>query len=80
VTYLECCVRRLSQAGLAVGSWLSVSGTAWAADGDGPSAGTYVFPYFVIILLVGIGLTVACLPSKRRDKAKADDYVEKKLM
>ncbi len=71
-------LRTLSLAGLAVGTWLNLSGTAWAAEEA--SVGNYVFPYFFVAFLIALGTAIACFPSRRRDKAKPDEYVQKKII
>jgi len=41
------------------------------AEESGGGAGTlYVVPYVVVIVLVGLGLFVVCLPSRRRERPK----------
>ena len=60
--------------------WVGLYGLALAqasdADKKGPdtSAPPYVGPYFVVILCLALGLMVVCNPSRRREKAKPDQY------
>lgn len=85
--YLRTFLRKLPQAILLSGTWLATSGPAWGyfqppppgAQESGSGGNAYVFPYFLVIVGIGLGLAVTCMPSRRRDKAKPDDYQEKKL-
>lgn len=80
-------MRKLVQASWVGGLSLALSATAWAAPSDaGASAGgdvsfgsEYVLSYFMVILCIAAGVAVACSPARRRDKAKPDDYAQKKL-
>lgn len=60
----------------AVALWLTLANQAWAEDGGGD----YVFPYFLVAVAIGSGVAVVCSPSRRRDKAKPDEYAQKKLV
>jgi len=78
VTNFNRFLRKLPPVGLTAGVWLSFSGTAWAAEGG--SAANYVFPYFFVIFFIILGSAIAFFPSRRRDKAKPDEYVQKKII
>ncbi|MDZ7616992.1 MAG: hypothetical protein U1E05_08310 [Patescibacteria group bacterium] len=55
--------------------WLSMAGQAWAqqgADTSEKSASPWVVPYILVIFAVGLGLLIVCKPSRRREKAKAE--------
>jgi hypothetical protein len=61
--------------------WLAVHGTALAEqaaktkEGEG---GSYVLPYALVILGVGLGLLLVCRSSHRRDRARPEQYDESK--
>jgi len=44
-----------------------------------PEGGSYVLPYFLVRLAVGLGLLVVCRASHRRDRAKPEQYDEVKV-
>jgi hypothetical protein len=74
-------MRSVSLVGLICGIWLAESDMAWAAKAPkAPDPGSYVFPYFVVIVAIGLGLAVACNPSRRRVNAKPEEYTRKKLV
>ncbi len=73
-------VRRLSVLGCSLGTWLAASDTAWAAGGGSSDAGSWVLPYFIVVVSIGLGLAVACNPSRRRERAKPEEYKEKKYV
>lgn len=66
--------------------WAATSGAALAqeASGGGAASSTdagggpkYVGPYFIVILGIGLGLFILCNPSRRRDRAKPEQYQDK---
>jgi hypothetical protein len=90
VSYLKNLVRKLSFWALTSGVWLSLATmtlakgkpvpTAPSTGSSGGGNGAYVFPYFLVVVLVAVGMAIVCNPSRRREKAKPDDYSEKKLV
>jgi hypothetical protein len=72
---------------LAFFGWLAVHGTVLAqqppnkADsGGGGGGGVYVASYAIVILGIALGLLLVCRPSRRRDRAKPEQYDEKGLL
>lgn len=63
--------------------WLAVHGTVLAeppqkkAESEG---GSYVLPYALVILGVGLGLLFVCRSSRRRDRARPEVYDESKAI
>ena len=64
--------------------WLAVTGIALAQPGQPqkpePSSGSYVFPYALLLLGVGLGLMCVCRSSRRRDRARPEQYDEAKAL
>lgn len=61
--------------GLALAQAPSGGDTTSSTDpGGGPQ---YVGPYFIVILGVGLGLFILCNPSRRRERAKPEQYQDK---
>ena len=63
--------------------WLAVHGPALAQagkKGQEPEVGSgvFVFAYFVVILGIAAGLLGVCLSSRRRDRARPEQYGEAK--
>jgi len=64
-------------------SWLGLLGTrlALAAEEAGkeaePRGSPYVGPYFVVALCVLLGLFIVCNPSRRRERAKPEQYEDR---
>jgi len=55
--------------------WLAVHGTVLAEDeGSGEGKGSWVMSYFLVLLIVGLGMLVVCRSSRRRDRAKPESY------
>ncbi len=81
--------RRLRTVAVAVGLWAACCGVAWAqatssgsgdkssTDASGGGASPWVGPYFIVILGVALGLFILCNPSRRRDRAKPEQYQDK---
>jgi hypothetical protein len=66
--------------------WLAVYGTVLAqrqlpqqTKAPEPQGGSYVAAYMVVILAIALGLLVVCRSCYRRDRAKPEQYDEKKL-
>ena len=61
--------------------WLAIHGTALAEKSFGEPAPTpggvssYVLPYTIVILFVGLGVFFVCRPVHRRDRARPEEYV-----
>jgi hypothetical protein len=73
--------RRASWAALAAYFWLITSDMAWAAKAhkkvvEEVETKSYVFPYIIVIFIVGIGLMAVCRPGSRLDKI--DDKIKEK--
>lgn len=63
--------------------WLAVHGTALAevpAKKDDTGGGSYVLPYMLVLLGIGLGLLCVCRSSGRRDRAKPEQYEEVKAV
>ena len=66
------------------GLWLAVDGVALAqravkqaADSGGQASHkTWVLPYALIMLCIGLGMLVVCRSSRRSDRAKPKQYGE----
>ncbi|NLY01737.1 MAG: hypothetical protein GXY83_37100 [Rhodopirellula sp.] len=75
----------LSFAGLTLAIWLTTFAMTWAQEAGGQGAAenkasggaAYVAPYALAILCVGIGVAIVCNPSRRRERARAEDYQQK---
>jgi len=63
---------------IALACWLTLHGTAWAQkptpEAEGGGATSFLLPYFMVILFVGLGVFLVCRPSQRRDRARPEDY------
>ncbi|HYW79332.1 MAG TPA: hypothetical protein VE890_07120 [Thermoguttaceae bacterium] len=60
---------------VAAACWLAVHGTALAqATEEKKSKESWVMSYFLILLVVGLGMLVVCRSSRRRDRAKPESY------
>lgn len=71
---------RLTLLALTAAIWLASFGMAWAqeeAENKASGGAAYVAPYALAILCVGIGIAIVCNPSRRRDRAKPEDYQKK---
>jgi hypothetical protein len=79
------CVKSIWRTGsllfAALVGWLAIHGTALAQKGVGeppPTPGgssSYVLPYTIVILFVGLGMFFVCRPVHRRDRARPEEYV-----
>lgn len=63
----------------AVAMWLTLCGMALAqarsqAQEPETSGPPYVGPYFVVILCLAMGLMAVCNPSRRKEKAKPEQF------
>jgi len=55
--------------------WLAGHGTALAQAAEGKDGkGSWVMSYFLLVLIVGLGMLVVCRSSRRRDRAKPESY------
>ena len=70
--------RRLWLWALVLGCWLAVEGTLLAEDAEADegssSGGDWVFPYFIVILSISLGMLIICRTSRRSDRAKPQKY------
>lgn len=61
--------------------WWNVTPAAMAgeaAKSEGSSGGPpYVGPYFLLVFALGLGLFAVCNPSRRRDRARPEQYEDK---
>ena len=68
---------------LALTVWLVQSHLLWAQEGQEQAASkasggaAYVAPYALVILCVALGVFVVCNPTRRRERAKVEDYQQK---
>ncbi len=75
---------------VALAGWLAIHGTTLAAalrDDQARAAersaataassggGTFVLSYTIAVLCVGLGVFFACRPSRRRDRARPEEFV-----
>lgn len=76
--------RSMGLAAVAACTWLALQGTALAAGGPvdnealtkDPGGSKYVASYSVVLLGIGLGLLFVCNSSRRRDRAKTEQYGE----
>ncbi len=70
-------------AALAMVGWLAVHGTALAQAGiakkEDNGGGSYVLPYAIVLLGVGLGMLFVCRSSNRRERAKPEQYEAAKI-
>ena len=71
--------RKLNLLALAAVYWMTVHGAAWAqaaepADEGGGGAGSWLLPYALVVLCVGLGMLFVCRSAKRRARAKPEEY------
>jgi hypothetical protein len=62
--------------------WCLIHGTAVAQEAGQPPAGgngMYAACYALVILAVALGLMSVCRPSRRRDRARPEQYGESKI-
>jgi hypothetical protein len=61
---------------VAHGVALAQRGAAGAAEtptpGGGPSS--YMLPYMITVVFIGLGIFVICRPTHRRDRARPEEY------
>lgn len=75
---VDRCLHLLSTAGASLAFWLANESAAYSQQaGGGGGKGAYVLPYFVVILSVFLGMLVVCHGSRRRDRAKPEEYAVK---
>jgi hypothetical protein len=84
--YLKLLCRKGRNLVLALAGWLAVHGTAAAQVAQQgqkkqeAEGGSYVLAYGLVILGIALGLLVVCRSSRRRDRAKPEQYEESKVM
>ncbi|NQT40743.1 MAG: hypothetical protein HQ581_24830 [Planctomycetes bacterium] len=76
----------VGRAATVAGCWLATTAAAWAQAKDTAEEGTnavgvglYAVCYGVVLLCIGLGVMVVLHSSKRRDRAKPEQFEEKKL-
>jgi hypothetical protein len=77
MTRLNSVLRNVGNACVAVICWVAVHEAAFAApqqQKQAPPEGSYVFPYALAIFAIALGVMLACRPSRRRDRAKPEQY------
>jgi hypothetical protein len=79
------CLQLVCQGGKLVfftlAGWIAVHGTALAQGlpkKEDNGGGSYVLPYFLVILGVGLGMVMVCRASNRRDRARPESYDQAK--
>jgi len=74
--------RKARIAAFALVGWLAVHGAALAAQPaatkEDNGGGSYVLPYAIVLLGVGLGMLFVCRSSNRRERAKPEQYEESK--
>ncbi|MBN1588180.1 MAG: hypothetical protein JW888_01560 [Pirellulales bacterium] len=77
---LKTVFRKLWLLTLVLGWWLTLDGLAWAKPAkkavveESSNAGGWVFPYFLVVLSIGLGMLVVCRTSRRSDRARPEKY------
>jgi len=86
VRYLKLFGRKGMVALAALSGWLLAQGVVLAqalkdgSMGRPPASraagddGSYVVPYVIVLVCVGLGVLFACRSSRRRDRARPEDY------
>ena len=62
-----------------VACWAVLHGVAWGQEEEeakGGGASCYVLSYMLAILCIALGLLVVCRSSRRRDRAKPEQFGE----
>ncbi len=71
------CLRKLNYSILAILCWVSVSGIAFAAEGESKESygsSIWVLPYAFVILCVGLAMFIVCRSARRKDRARPESY------
>lgn len=70
--------RKASSTLLTAACWGVLTGAAWAQEEEtkGGGANSYVLSYMVVILCIALGLLVVCRSSRRRERAKPEQFGE----
>lgn len=76
---IESLWRKLKLVTVAAALWLAMYGHLFAAkqkavEKPSESSQTWVFPYFVVLMAVGLGMLVVCRSSRRTERAKPKGY------
>jgi hypothetical protein len=72
--------RKFKVVAMAVAFWLAMYGHVFAAkkakvvEKTEGSSQSWVFPYFVVMMAVGLGMLVVCRSSRRAERAKPKQY------
>jgi hypothetical protein len=82
---LKTLARRLCLWAMVWGWWFTIEGTAWAKKAVETSStekagkpSYWVFPYFIVILCIALGMLVVCRTARRSERAKPQTYEELK--
>jgi uncharacterized membrane protein AbrB (regulator of aidB expression) len=82
MNWLKTAGKRLLLVATICGTWLAVVGTAWAAPAakteEKSTAGYWVFPYFIVLLSIALGMLVVCRTARRSDRARPQSYEQLK--
>jgi hypothetical protein len=82
-------LRRLIVPALAIAAWIAVYGLAFAQEaeseaasggGGGGGAQSYVVPYTIVLLCIGLGVYLICRPARRRERPKGEQYEASSLI
>ena len=73
--------RKVKLIAMAAAMWTAVHGQVLAAPGQRPGddstqggGQSWVFPYFVVLMGVGLGMLVVCRSSRRAERARPEEY------
>jgi hypothetical protein len=83
MNWLKTTGKRLLLAATLLGTWLAVTvGTAWALPPmqteEKDKAGDWVFPYFIVLLCIALGMLVVCRTARRSDRARPQQFEQLK--
>jgi hypothetical protein len=77
---IESLWRKLTVVTMALAFWLAMYGHVLAAKKEKlaekteGSSQSWVFPYFVVMMAIGLGMLVVCRSSRRTERAKPKGY------
>jgi len=79
--------RAAKTAALTLAGWLAFYRAAFAAQAapaglpkqEDNGGGSYVLPYAIVLLGIGLGMLFVCRSSNRRERAKPEQYEESKI-
>lgn len=82
MNHLQSIWRTLKTLALAAVCWMALHGTALAKAAKQEKQGkgaSWVASYFLVLLGIGLGMLFVCYSSRRRVRAKPEQYEESKL-